>query len=38
MSLPPNAHIILGLAFLAFTILLAVANYGRTKRQRRGTK
>lgn len=27
MNIPPNAHIILGVAFLAFTILLALANW-----------
>jgi len=33
MNIPPNAHVILGIAFLAFTVLLAVANWGR-----RGTR
>ena len=26
MNIPPNAHVILGLVFLAFVVLLAVAN------------
>jgi hypothetical protein len=30
MTIPPNAHVILGLVFLGFTVLLAVAN--RAKR------
>jgi hypothetical protein len=29
MNIPPNAHVILGLAFLGFTVLLAVTNWGR---------
>ena len=26
MNIPPNAHVILGLVFLGFVVLLAVAN------------
>jgi hypothetical protein len=26
MTIPPNAHVILGLVFLGFTVLLALAN------------
>ena len=29
MTIPPNAHIYLGLAFLAFALLLAVASRGK---------
>jgi hypothetical protein len=27
MTIPPNAHVILGLVFLGFTVLLAVTNW-----------
>jgi hypothetical protein len=26
MSIPPNAHVILGIVFLVFSVLLVVAN------------
>jgi hypothetical protein len=29
MTIPPNAHVILGLVFLGFTVLLAVANHAK---------
>jgi len=28
MNLPPNAHVVLGVAFLAFAVFLALANWG----------
>jgi hypothetical protein len=31
MSIPPNAHVILGLAFLGFSVLLAVAHWRHQK-------
>lgn len=31
MNIPPNAHIILGLAFLGFTLVLALANSRRAR-------
>ena len=27
MNIPPNAHVILGIAFLGFAVLLAIANW-----------
>ena len=29
MSIPPNAHVILGLVFLGFAVLLAVMSWGK---------
>ena len=26
MSIPPNAHVVLGIAFLGFAVLLAIVN------------
>jgi hypothetical protein len=31
MNIPPNAHAVLGVVFLAFAVFLALANWGRRR-------